>query len=126
MESMSNRIRSTIYIFSLIIVIITGFAAYSNSFNNEFIFDDRNTIIENPFIRKLDITQIWNMSQGRFIGFLSFALNFHFHKFEVSGFHITNLVEPHCCLSAIRFRCSQSLILSRGLPHCLHYFIYSH
>jgi protein O-mannosyl-transferase len=88
---MSIRIRSTIYIFSLIIVIITGFAAYSNSFNNEFIFDDRNTIIENPFIRKLDLTQIWNMSQGRFIGFLSFALNFHFHKFEVSGFHITNL-----------------------------------
>ena len=85
---MSIRIRSTIYIFSLIIVIITGFAAYSNSFNNEFIFDDRNTIIENPFIRKLDLTQIWNMSQGRFIGFLSFALNFHFHKFEVSGFHI--------------------------------------
>lgn len=88
---MSKRIRLTIYIFSLIIVIITGFVSYSNSFQNDFIFDDRNTILENPIIRNLDLTQLWNMSHGRFIGYLSFALNFHFHKFEVSGFHITNL-----------------------------------
>ena len=48
-------------------------------------------ILENPIIRNLDIPVIFNHSDGRFIGYLTFALNFHFHQFHAAGYHAVNL-----------------------------------
>ncbi len=80
-----------LYFCSLLAVLVLGFFIYSNTFDNEFIFDDRNMIGENPVIRQMDIPTIFNHSDGRFIGYLTFAANFHFHQYDVKGYHVVNL-----------------------------------
>ncbi|MFQ6609588.1 MAG: sulfatase-like hydrolase/transferase [Fidelibacterota bacterium] len=87
----SDAIQKIIYLTGLVCVLVTGYFIYSNTFDNEFIFDDRNMILENPIIRNLNIPFIFNHGDGRFFGYLTFALNFYFHQFNVAGYHVINL-----------------------------------
>jgi tetratricopeptide (TPR) repeat protein len=76
----------------LAIVILLGIIIYSNSFNCSFHFDDQNNIIDNKIIRNLsDVKAIWNYSQTRFVAYYTFAVNYHFDKLNVWGYHLVNL-----------------------------------
>ncbi|MBU0469242.1 MAG: tetratricopeptide repeat protein [Candidatus Omnitrophica bacterium] len=82
---------------SLIIVIgLVAVISYSNSFNGPFHFDDLPFIAENQTIRDVgDIGAIWKgvlPQHSRFVVFYTFALNYHFHKLDVFGYHVSNLV----------------------------------
>ncbi|MCE5250259.1 tetratricopeptide repeat protein [bacterium] len=61
-----------------------------------FHFDDFHTIVNNNAIYNLyDIHTIWNNplhGKFRFLGFLSFALNYHFSNTNVFGYHVVNLL----------------------------------
>ncbi|MCK5633185.1 tetratricopeptide repeat protein, partial [bacterium] len=65
-------------------------------FDDEFHFDDMFFIVNNADIRDIkDLSAIWKttLSQpSRFVGFISFALNYHCHQLDVFGYHLTNFL----------------------------------
>ena len=70
-----------------------GVIMYSNTLNNQFQFDDYLRIYNNTAINNIkNIDSIWNYNNSRFIGYLSFALNYHFHHLNVFGYHVVNLL----------------------------------
>ncbi|MGZ6224600.1 MAG: tetratricopeptide repeat protein, partial [Syntrophales bacterium] len=77
---------------SVILICLMGIIAYSNSFNCSFHFDDIPTIEKNIAIRNLsNVKAWWGFCPSRPIGYLSFALNYHFHRLDVWGYHLVNL-----------------------------------
>ncbi|MCK5579719.1 MAG: tetratricopeptide repeat protein [Candidatus Omnitrophica bacterium] len=97
-----------------VLICIVGALSYSNILDGSFVFDDRNVIVNNPNIRYVtDFQSIWNAARSepsRFIGYLSFALNYHFHQLGVTGYHLTNLV-IHLMTSCLVF-CLVHMLLS--------------
>ena len=100
----SARLRTSFLktFFHLFIVAIIGIIAYSNTFRGPFLFDDRVQIENNQMLRNLDNFLLalkghhfnaggYRYIPSRIIGYLSFALNYHFGGFEVWGYHLTNL-----------------------------------
>jgi len=83
----------------LVLIGIIGLLVYSNTFHVPFQWDGEDFILGNPAVTDLTYyTQPWkaeglldNAVKTRFIGYLTFALNYRFHGFEVVGFHIVNL-----------------------------------
>jgi len=77
---------------SVVLICLVGVIAYSNSFDCSFHFDDTLNIEENVAIRNLsNVKAWWGFVPSRPIGYLSFALNYHFHKLDVGGYHLVNL-----------------------------------
>src|SRR5687767_414590 len=78
---------------------LAALAAYSNSFQGEFLFDDQPSIVENRSIRSL-----WPMGpvlwpprdgstvEARPLLNLSLALNYAWGGLNVGGYHAVNLV----------------------------------
>ncbi|MBI4689511.1 MAG: tetratricopeptide repeat protein [Nitrospirae bacterium] len=88
----------------LFLITIIGLLAYSNTFNVPFQFDDRYVIVENPIIKDLVFflepsrAKVLNIGLAgsdtfisRYIGYLSFALNYKLHGLNVTGYHVLNL-----------------------------------
>tara|TARA_Y100000780_G_scaffold54323_1_gene46561 strand:+ start:161 stop:748 length:588 start_codon:yes stop_codon:yes gene_type:complete len=85
----------------LIITIIS--IVYSNTLEAPFVFDDKLVIVENPIVR--DLGYMVNPSEAkvhkghfeyesfrhRYIGYLTFAINYWFHKLDVTGYHLVNI-----------------------------------
>ncbi len=82
--------------FHLILIIMVGLIAYSNTFKVPFQFDDFNNITDNPLISNLDnfisSSNGYDHNPRRYIGYLTFALNYRFGGLDVTGYHIVNLV----------------------------------
>jgi len=77
---------------SIILICLAGLIAYSNSFECSFHFDDVPTIEENIAIRSLsNVKAWWSFYPSRPVGYLSFALNYHFHRLDLWGYHLVNL-----------------------------------
>ncbi len=77
---------------SIALICLVGVIAYSNSFNCSFHFDDHLNIEENIAIRNLsNVKAWWGFVPSRPIGYLSFALDYHFHRLDVWGYHLVNL-----------------------------------
>ena len=80
-------------IISPIIIILVGVIIYSNSLDCSFHMDDSLRIVENNTIRNIkNPGAIWNWQKLRFIGYVTFALNYHVHKLDVFGYHVVNLL----------------------------------
>lgn len=85
----------------IFLIIALGFIAYSNTFHSPFQWDEVAQILENPVIRDLDnyisgtkgYTYVSNhYNPRRSVGYLTFALNYHFGGFRVTGYHVVNLL----------------------------------
>ena len=77
----------------IVLIVALGLLAYSNTFYGPFQFDDKPQIIDNPVIKDLkNFTKGYDYNTQRFIGYLSFALNYHFGGFDVISYHIVNLI----------------------------------
>jgi Tfp pilus assembly protein PilF len=80
----------------LILLVLVGLAAYSNTFNVPFQFDDLEQIQNNPVITSLDNfftnSKGYEFNSRRFIGYLTFAVDYHFWGYRVAGYHISNLI----------------------------------
>ncbi len=82
------------------ILLLEGTAIYSNTLRSPFVFDDTYNIVENPVIkdfRSYTHEQYAKMPMGklfetRFVGYLTFALNYKLHGLHVTGYHIVNLL----------------------------------
>jgi len=63
---------------------------YFNTLTSSFHFDDVIRIVNNPKIKHL--SNLLDMSDSRYIGYLSLALNYHFGRLNVFGYHLVNLL----------------------------------
>ena len=90
----------------IIIIISLSIAVYANTFNSPFLFDDSMYIADNPIIKepliflesdKIDtlpgaMQDIKEKFRNRMVGHFSFALNYMIHGFNVTGYHMVNLL----------------------------------
>ncbi|MBU0463027.1 MAG: tetratricopeptide repeat protein, partial [Proteobacteria bacterium] len=76
--------------FPCIIVFIIIFL-YFPVIQAPFLFDDSSSIVDNPAIHSLDLKKIYAFKPLRFIGYLSFALNFYFSKVNTLSYHLVNI-----------------------------------
>ena len=78
----------------LVLIVLVGIYSYWNSFHAPFVFDDQTSITENPIIKNLgnflSSLQGYHYNPRRFIGYLSFALNYHWGGLDVAGYHVVN------------------------------------
>ncbi|MCD4780044.1 MAG: tetratricopeptide repeat protein [Candidatus Omnitrophica bacterium] len=90
MNSIQNAL--TIGLLAIVIVFV-GFFLYHQTLTYSFQFDDFSFIVDNTGIRDIkDLNAVWNVMQppSRFVGFMTFALNYHFHQLDPSGYHLVN------------------------------------
>jgi protein O-mannosyl-transferase len=73
-----------------------GFLVYSNTFHSSFHWDDSPQIVDNPVIKVLknftSNAKGYNFNPRRFVGYLTFALNYYVGGGSVTGYHVVNLV----------------------------------
>src|SRR5262245_41240153 len=71
-----------------------GLLIYWPSIHGPFVFDDIYYIERNPAIKHLEKFETifrGNVTPLRFLPFASFALNYHYHRLEVFGYHLVNV-----------------------------------
>ncbi len=73
-----------------LILIPLSFLLYANTLGSSFIFDDSLYITENPLIRELE--NFRNLSGVRYVGLLSFALNYSVGGYEPLGYHVVSIL----------------------------------
>lgn len=86
------------HLIAIVFLSLLAILLYSNSLKNTFIFDDFPNIVNNPYIQNLK--DISTVLQGlrtftnwfRALPTFSFAINYHFNRINVVGYHIVNLV----------------------------------
>ena len=84
--------KTTSFWLQTLVLVITGGVVYSNTLNGSFHFDDFTNIVNNPAIRDLSPVAGWfTFNPRRWVGFLTFALNYHFHGLDVAGYHLVNI-----------------------------------
>jgi len=83
----------------MLVLIILGFVIYSNTLKSPFLFDDRAHIQENPRIRITELTlkniaaaAFKSVSPTRPVANISFALNYYFSRYDVTAYHLTNII----------------------------------
>ncbi|MBU0467983.1 MAG: tetratricopeptide repeat protein [Candidatus Omnitrophica bacterium] len=81
------------FLIKLAILIFVGIVIYSNTLNSEFQLDDLEFIVNNENIRSFDEIAAYSriIAPTRFVSFLSFALNYHFGRLNVLGYHVFNM-----------------------------------
>lgn len=83
------------------LITLVCLAVYSNTFHVPFQFDDPTNITDKPYVR--DVRSFFTSSDARgfapdygftmrWVGYLTFALNYRVHGTDVVGYHIVNLV----------------------------------
>jgi protein O-mannosyl-transferase len=88
-----SLLSAVLRIYPLLLIGILGLIIYSNTFNSSFHLDDFRNITENRAIRDIhDVREIWDFLNRRFIGYYTFAMNYHFHRLDVHGYHAVNLL----------------------------------
>jgi Tfp pilus assembly protein PilF len=96
----------------LILIVTLSLIAYSNTFHVPFHFDDDDAIVNNPIIKNFQFFSSPSKStvltehfgyhtfRSRYIGYLTFALNYSIHGLDTTGYHIVNLV-IHICTALL-------------------------
>ena len=75
----------------LLCLALLGMLIYSRVFFGSFLFDDRSGIVENEAIKNL-FRSLKNISDRRYIGNLTFSLNYTFGGLHVFGYHLVNIL----------------------------------
>jgi hypothetical protein len=76
-------------------VLLLALLAYSNSFTGAFVFDDVQHVRDNLRIRDLGAYASWSGYQAerhRFVGYLTFAVNYALGKLDVRDYHVVNFL----------------------------------
>jgi len=90
-------------------ILVLGLFAYGNSLHGEFAFDDREQVRDNLAIRDLGAflgPDGYRLYPNRFVGYLTFAVNYRLGGLDVFGYHLTNLV-IHLLASLLVYRLVQ-------------------
>ena len=94
-NSQSNDFKwlETWYIQTVLLVVVV-IVSYGHTLDVPFYLDDFSSIQENPVIYNWQRTlgELWQFATLRIVGYLSFALNYQVHQFQVAGYHIVNII----------------------------------
>ena len=98
------------YALAVVFLVLTAatFAIYSQTFHFPLIFDDSIYIEKNLSVRNL--SNFWPPAGTRYLGYLSFALNYHFGGLNPFGYHLVNVLIHAVnasivfCLTLLTFR----------------------
>jgi protein O-mannosyl-transferase len=95
-ENITTIIIRNLRLISFLLIIVTGFIVYSNSFDCSFQFDDER-FVNDLSVRNIDNflkfkTWINDGINKRSMSLFTFALNYHLHGLKVSGYHVVNLL----------------------------------
>lgn len=99
------------------------FLIYSNTLQAEWHFDDYQNILENQNIRSRNLnfqslskalTHPSDVKIYRPLSYLSFALNWHFNRYDVFGYHLVNIF-IHCLSAGILFLTIMALFKTPAL-----------
>jgi tetratricopeptide (TPR) repeat protein len=85
-----------------LLVALVGILVYSNSLHVPFQWDENDFIVRNPVVKNLDYflnpsraanldPDYYMFLKTRYLGYLTFALNYRLHGFNVVGYHLFNL-----------------------------------
>ncbi|MEW6078986.1 MAG: tetratricopeptide repeat protein [Thermodesulfobacteriota bacterium] len=83
---------------AIILMAVLALLTYANTFTTPFVFDDLPHIVENARIRFTpsipgSASRLMEvLTSTRSLAFLTFALNYYFHGYDVRGFHAVNLI----------------------------------
>jgi tetratricopeptide (TPR) repeat protein len=84
----------------LLVVIVTGIIIYSNTLHSPFQLDERYGIVQNAIVKDLGYfarpsraagLPLYSALKSRYVGYLTFALNYRFNGLDVTGYHIVNI-----------------------------------
>lgn len=98
--TVAGRLLSRPFIHYLLIC-ITGLIIYSNTFSVPFQWDEVAFINDNIIVKNFDYflnpsdaagLPHYNSLTRRYVAFLTFAVNYAIHGYEVTGYHIVNIV----------------------------------
>lgn len=78
------------FAFAFSLITIAVLLIYSNTFSFPFHFDDVPNIVENNRLR--EFSNFWPPSGTRYMGFLSFAINYSFDGLNVFGYRLVNII----------------------------------
>jgi Tfp pilus assembly protein PilF/flagellar biogenesis protein FliO len=81
--------KKQLIILGILGIFFLGLAIYSNVLHAPFVYDDKGAITENEKINSLS-ESFTNLSNNRYVGFLSFAFNYSVGGVNVFGYHILN------------------------------------
>ena len=80
------------HLLSVILICSLGFIAYSNTFHCSYHFDDEFLLLDNVSLRNIaNLKGYLGFSALPLYLLSSLALNYHFHQFDVYGYHVVNL-----------------------------------
>lgn len=91
---------------TLLAIALSGFLLYAPSLNVPFQFDDDIYVVTNPVVKNLDFflspletaagntlsPALRSAFMTRYLGYLTFALNYNINGLHVTGYHIVNLL----------------------------------
>ena len=84
----------------ILLIAAIGLLAYSNTFQAPMQWDENVFLRENPIIKNPDYFLGLSNAKGlpfydgfinRYVGYLTFAINYNLHGFSVPGYHIVNI-----------------------------------
>ncbi len=90
----SDRMKSSLLTFRspalhlCIIALLCGLC-YSNTFAVPFHFDDKLNISDNALVK--DLANWWPPAGNRWLGYVTFALNYRVNGLDTTGYHVVNL-----------------------------------
>jgi protein O-mannosyl-transferase len=97
MKNNDFSIRLSIWPIQSLLLGIVIALVYGHTLDVPFYLDDFSSIQENPLIYNWQGTwsnfwQLWEAYQLRIVGYLSFAFNYQMHQFQVTGYHVVNIL----------------------------------
>ena len=100
--SKSNTGGSYFHVYDVLAVTLFAIVAllvYSANLEGPFVFDDTVHIPDNPHIRLQSLSLkdmvragFESLNKNRPVANISFALNYYFHKYDVMGYHLVNIL----------------------------------
>ena len=80
----------------LVIIAAAAILTYANSLTAPFVFDDTHNIVENPHVRMTGLSidsliDAATVQTRRPVASITFALNYYFHGYDVTGYHVVNI-----------------------------------
>jgi len=106
---------STIAFIPLLIILLVSFAVYFNALSWDFVYDDKDQVVENPWIRDIgNILTIFSKGVWSFklegntsnyyrpLMHIVYMLNYHLFGLNPWGFHLVNILF-HCGASVLVF-----------------------
>ena len=78
------------YAYFIVIIFVLGFIIYSNILHSPLELDDASLLEKSQLIHNNSVFIKFN--QPRYIGLITFALNYRIHKLDVFGYHLINII----------------------------------